>query len=141
MAALYFLQKCLKSSAKRPLTLWSAMTMVTHYVWFSPLCSHFRGTIHWSLASKAKINFFWNVFEWSSPKKGPEEWKKIIDQPKTHFLTFSSKSKLIKITHSAMLCCGVNNLADCLYCVCVCSIPACSIFYIKWWVHSPPHTI
>ena len=75
MAALYFLQKCLKSSAKRPLTLWSAMTMVMHCVWFSPLCSHFCGTIYWCLASKAKINFFWNVFEWSSPKKGqPEEW-------------------------------------------------------------------
>ena len=63
-------------------------------------------------ASKDKINVVWNFFERSGPS-GPSLHSKkfqttlilvfevIVQPPKTHFLTFSSETKIMKITHSA----------------------------------------
>ena len=63
-------------------------------------------------ASKAKINVVWNFLEWSGPEVARGVRKKfqttlilvfevIMQPPKTHYLTFSSETKIIKITHSS----------------------------------------
>ena len=62
-------------------------------------------------ASKAKINFFEILSSRGCPKGTRSEVKisktlilvfeVIVQPPKTHFLTFSSETKIMKITHSA----------------------------------------
>ena len=72
--------------------------LARHNVWFSQFWSHFL------FASKAKINVFWNFFEWSGPEGASGVKKKfqktlilafevIVQPPKTHFLTFSKVQK------------------------------------------------
>ena len=60
-------------------------------------------------ASKAKINIIW------FSNGVPAEWEKTlilvfevnVQPPKTHFLTFSSLTKIMKITHSECCSCGL----------------------------------
>ena len=50
-------------------------------------------------ASKAKINVFWNFFEWI----GPEGASGVKKKYKNHIYGEKSENKIMKITHSAML--------------------------------------
>ena len=66
----------------------------THYVWFSQFWSHFRGTMHCLPQFQKTLILVFEV---------------IVQTPKTHFLTFSSETKIMKITHSALESCSVVN--------------------------------
>ena len=65
---------------------------------------------------KAKINAFFEIFSSEGSPKPKETWSEeklqkalilvfevIVQPPKTHFLAFSSETKIMKITHSAVL--------------------------------------
>ena len=65
-----------------------------------------------TITSKTKINVFWKKIELSGlegaigvKKKFQETlilvFEVIVQPPKTHFLTFSCETKIMKITHSA----------------------------------------
>ena len=84
-------------------------TAVIHYMLFLQFWSHFCGTMH-CLPQRLKSTFFENFSNGAAPKE-PEEWEKIsktlilvfnviVQTLKTHFLTFSSETKIMKITHS-----------------------------------------
>ena len=81
-----------------------------HYVQFSQFWSHFCGTMHClPQRLKIKINVVWSFFEQSGGVRKKFQttlilvFEVIVQPPKTHFLTFSSETKIMKITHSDIL--------------------------------------
>ena len=84
---------------------------------YTALCVIFTLLVSFSISrdnalfpSKAKINVAWNFSNEAAPK-GPEEWEKISNNfdfslwgnlatTQSIFLTFSSETKIMKITHS-----------------------------------------
>ena len=94
-----------------------------HYVWFSQFWSHFRRTMH-CLPQRLKSTYVWNFFERSrcegvsGVRKNFKQllilvFEVIVQPPKTHFLTFSRETKIMKITHSGFI---FSN--HCLFTVC-----------------------
>ena len=84
---------------------------VLHYVWFSQFWSHFRGTMH-CLPQRLKSTLF-EIFSNGGCPKGTRSVEKISNNVDfslwgnrattwEYFLTFSSETKIMKITHSAM---------------------------------------
>ena len=82
-----------------------------HYVWFSQFWSHFPRTMH-CLPQRLKSTLF-EIFSNGVDPKGPVEWEKISNNidfslwgncatTQNISLTFSSETKIMKITHSAI---------------------------------------
>ena len=82
-----------------------SMFIGMHYVWFSQFWSHFHGSMY-CLPLKLKSTFFEKNSNGAA--HGQRSEKKIqktlieviVQPPKTHFLTFSCETKIMKITHS-----------------------------------------
>ena len=83
-----------------------------HYVLFSQLWSHFCGTKH-CLPQRLKSTLSEIILNGAARRDLRSEKKfqtmlilvfdVILQPPKTHFLTFSSETKIMKITHSDIL--------------------------------------
>ena len=84
-----------------------------HYVWFSQFWSHFRRTMH-CLPQRLKSTLF-EIFSNRGCLKGTRSVEKISNNVDfslwgncattwEYFLTFSSETKIMKITHSDKVC-------------------------------------